>query len=230
MSKSCLIIKEAAGFFNFGIKSFYEDELLLIKIKKENKFSAKGIFKALKKNKIINIAFEEGISEDFINFFEGKINIFKKEKILFLSIDEIIKKLSGIYGIKDGSLALGIIAGHKTDMALRLIKNLSLKLKALYFYSEIKRDYKFTEDFYKKTGIPVIIKGTPDFSECHIVLYLSYDEIPDFKFEGILIDIFDKTDKPAIRDIKGAFKNPYNISDAVYLRLTNKPFSINSFK
>ena len=147
MFKNCLIVKGKTGFLRCGTEISKENHFLLIKIKNENKFTAKRILKILEKNKILNLAFEKDFSEDFINFFRGKINILEKGKILFTVIDEIVKKLTVSYGIKDGSLNLGIIAGYKTNILFKLIKNLSLKLKAVNFYTVNKDDLKYSTEF-----------------------------------------------------------------------------------
>ncbi len=230
MFKNCLIVKGKTGFLRFGTEISKENHFLLIKIKNENKFTAKRILKILEKNKILNLAFEKDFSEDFINFFRGKINILEKGKILFTVIDEIVKKLTVSYGIKDGNLNLGIIAGYKTNVLFKLIKNLSLKLKAVNFYTVDKDDLKYSTEFYNETGIPVIIKNTPDFTGCDILLYLSFEKKEYSGFKGRLIDIFDITPNKAVRDIKALKDNPYNISDAVYSRLINKPVKIDTLK
>ncbi len=230
MYKNCLVIKGKTRFLSFGTETSTENEFLLIKIRKENKFTAKRILKILEKNKILNLAFERGISQDFTLFFKGKINILEKGKILFMNIDGIVKKHSVSYGIKDGALNLGIISGYKPNVLFNIIKNLSLKLKTLHFYTNNKEDLKSLTEFYNETGIPVIIKNTPDFTGCDILLYLSFEKIDFSGFKGRLIDIFDITEHNGIKDIKALVKNPYNISDAVYLRLINKPVKINSLK
>ncbi len=230
MPKNCLIIKEKTRFFSFNTELVKEKDFLLLKTNKENIFTAKRILKILEKHKILNLAFENDFSKDFIMFFKGKINILEKDKILFANIDSILKKLLISYGIKDGALNLGIISGYKCEALLKLIKSLSLKLKTLHFYSSNKEDLKYPGEFYMETGIPVIIKSTPDFTGCEILLYLSYDKITFSNFKGKLIDIFDVTGSKGIKDIKASVKNPYNISDAVFLRLINKPIKIHSFK
>lgn len=227
MIKNCLITKGKCRFLKFGAETEISD-FLIIRISRENKFSARKICKILEKNKILNLAFENGFSEEFKTYFKGKINILEKGKILFSNMDKIINKLCVSYGIENGSLRLGIIPGYKTEALLKLTENISLKLKTVEIYENSKEISRLAGDFYLTTGIPVILKSTPDFTGCDMLIYLSKTELTDFK--GRLIDIFDLTDQKGIKDIKSKVKNPYNISDCVFLRLMNKPFDIKCFK
>ena len=76
----------------------------------------------------------------------------------------IIRKFIKSRGYKNGSLKIGVIDNEfSPDAFLSLKKDLS----CIYFYSESHLNF---DDFYKKTGIPVIIKNKPEENECDILI------------------------------------------------------------
>ncbi len=228
-----IVVKEDKKTFPFLIKKEINEKYAVYKIYDEYKFTARRILKKINKDRIMGIAFDNNISHSFIKNFESKINIIKKEDVLFLNIDKVVLKLANSLGIKEGKLSLGIIADSNINITMRKMEKLKNKLKTLTVYCDKKEDYSLTLDsFFKETGVPVIVKESYKNIDCDILIYLKNKKVNLYKFKGHLVDIFEATDKRGVKDIKVNFKeekNIYNISDAVFLKILSEPFKIDSF-
>lgn len=228
-----IVVKEEKRTLPFLIKKENHEKYIVYKIYDERKFTAIRMLKKINKDRIMSIAFDNNISHSFKKHFEGKINIIKKEDVLFLNIDKIVKKLSNSLGIKDGKLNLGIIADNNFGIVIRKTEKLKNKLKSLTVYCDNKDDCSaILDSFFKETGVPVIIKEDCKNIDCDILIYLKNKKINLYKFKGHLVDIFNTTDKRGVKDIKVKFKeekNIYNISDAVFLKVISEPFKVDGF-
>ena len=229
-----IVIKEDKKAFPFMIKKDLHEKYIVYKIFDEHKFTAKRILKKINNDRIMGVAFDNNISHSFKKHFEGKINIIKKEDVLFLNIDKIVLKLANSLGIKDGKLSLGIIPDNNMGLVIRKMEKLKNKLKTLTVYCNNKEDYlDLLDSFFKETGIPVIVKEDFKNIDCDILIYLKNKKVNLYKFKGHLVDIFEVCDRRGVKDIKVKFKeekNIYKISDAVFLKILSEPFKIDSFR
>lgn len=229
-----IVIKEDKKAFPFMIKKDLHEKYIVYKIFDEHKFTAKRILKKINNDRIMGVAFDNNISHSFKKHFEGKINIIKKEDVLFLNIDKIVLKLANSLGIKDGKLSLGIIPDNNMGLVIRKMEKLKNKLKTLTVYCDNKEDYTdLLDSFFKETGIPVIVKEDFKNIDCDILIYLKNKKVNLYKFKGHLVDIFEVCDRRGVKDIRVKFneeKNIYKISDAVFLKILSEPFKIDSFR
>lgn len=229
-----IVIKEDKKAFPFMIKKDLHEKYIVYKIFDEHKFTAKRILKKINNDRIMGVAFDNNISHSFKKHFEGKINIIKKEDVLFLNIDKIVLKLANSLGIKDGKLSLGIIPDNNMGLVIRKMEKLKNKLKTLTVYCNNKEDYlDLLDSFFKETGIPVIVKEDFKNIDCDILIYLKNKKVNLYKFKGHLVDIFEVCDRRGVKDIRIKFKgekNIYKISDAVFLKILSEPFKIDSFR
>lgn len=229
-----IIVKEDKKTLPFKVKKEVFEKYMVYRIFDEHNFTAKRILKKINKDRIMGIAFDNNISRSFKKHFEGKINIIKKEDVLFFNIDKIVLKLANSLGIKDGKLSLGIIPDNNMSLLIRRIEKLKNKLKTLTVYCDNKEDYTGSLDsFFKETGIPVIVKEDFKNIDCDILIYLKNKKVNLYKFKGHLVDIFEVCDRRGVKDIRVRFKeekNIYNISDAVFLKILSEPFKIDSFR
>lgn len=228
-----IIIKEDKRAIPFSFKKEIREKYIVYKIFDEHKLTAKRIYKKLNKDRIMSVAFDNNISHSFKKYFEGKVNIIKKEDVLFFNMDKVVIKLANSLGIKDGKLSLGILADNNLSAVIRKMEKLKNKLKTLTVYSDNTEELGcLLDSFYKETGVPVIVREDYKNIDCDILIYLKNKKVNLYKFKGHLIDIFEATDKRGVKDIKVKFKeekNIYNISDAVFSKIISEPFKINAF-
>ena len=74
-----IIIKEDKRAIPFSFKKEIKEKYIVYKIFDEHKLTAKRIHKKLNKDRIMSVAFDNNISHSFKKYFEGKVNIIKKE-------------------------------------------------------------------------------------------------------------------------------------------------------
>ena len=227
-----IVVLKREKRFLFKIEKEYKEKFVLYKIPFETAFWSKKLYKKLEKDRILNVAFDNNISHSFIKDIENKINVVTKENVLINNLDKIILKAANSLGIKEGKLTLGIVVDNDFYLAIKKIKNVRSKLKTLYVYCKDTESFlKDEEDFYKSTGVPVVIKKDMLSNTCDILVYLT-KEVMDFEYNGFLIDILDITTKKGVRDIKKEVvgcDNIYNISDSVFLKIIMETFDIDSF-
>ena len=228
-----IVVRENNKAFPFYIKKEIKEKYIVYKIYDERKFTAKRILKKINKDRIMSVAFDNNISHSFKKHFEGKINIIKKEDVLFFNMDKVVLKLSNSLGIKDGKLNLGILADNNLSLIIRKMEKLKNKLKSLTVCCDNKEDYTVILDlFFKETGVPVIVKEDYKNIDCDILIYLKNKKVNLYKFKGHLVDVFSATDRRGVKDIKVKLKeekNIYNISDAVFSKVLSEPFRIDGF-
>lgn len=232
-----IIIKENKKF-GFGIikkenREYNNKAVSVYRIPSESDFTRKRLLKMLNKDRIFNIAFERGINEDFINSFKGKINIFRKEEVLYDNLDKIILKAASSLGIKDGKLKLGLVPEDGDTKLIQKAVNVRSKLKLLNIYSENCNDYEeCADEFFKSTGISVVLKDDFKKIDCDILVYMKDKGMNLYGFNGQLIDIREKLDRKGIRDVKvnfDGFKNEFELSDCVLNKLLNNQFRADAF-
>ncbi len=230
---NALIIKSNTSNFPFRVKKEMYGKISVYKISNEYLITRKKLIKKLNKDRIVNIAFDNNISHNFISFFESKINVVTKNNILINNMDKMALKLSNYLGIKEGTLTLGIIDGYKTDFVIKKVIELRNKLKMLCIYTKSAEKIRgYADAFYRATGVPVVIKEGYKNIDCDILINLSASEIKLNTLSGKLIDIFETCNKKGISDIKINFKeedNIFNISDAVYNKIISDPFKVDFF-
>lgn len=129
----------------------------------------KSLIKRLKKDNINKVAVEKCLD------FNGEFKRIEEKEILLENLPLIVKKGAGVLGIKKGKLKLGIIANGDMNI-FRNIHKLKDILKTVYIYSKEKDSFlKWGDDFFRSTGIPVVIRKGIEKNQADILIISETD-------------------------------------------------------
>ncbi len=165
-----IVVKEnKKRFFSF-IKTEdteYKGQVVRIyRIAKINKKIKKSLIKKLKNDNINKVAVERKLE----NGFNGQFDILKERDVLLENLPLVVKKGTGVLGIKKGKLKLGIVA-DSNQYILSKVNELKEILKTVYIYADSQSDIlSWADSFFGDTGIPVVVRKNIEINQADILV------------------------------------------------------------
>ncbi len=191
-------LKAAFGIYETEMIEYEGKSVYLLRTEKYNNTVRKRFIR----KKVRELAVIPDTKENKSILAGEGFNLISKSMLLRKNLSKIVAKYSNSSGISKGRLVVGIEADDPTDILNKLI-SVSDWISEVYFYGIKNEKNLFSaEEFYKETGIGVILKKASGNYNCDILIT---EENKDYKgFNGAVLPLFDIDTNLSAKTIKGA--------------------------